>query len=75
MSSCTWLLQQTAAVIIGRHNFLVQKLEMKIVSMVCIIMRTASLRPVTILPQICTVWSTKLQKHFNNIKLNLLLSV
>jgi len=34
--------------------------------MVCIVMRTASLRPVTILPQICTV-CTKLQKHFNAI--------
>jgi len=31
----------------------------------CIVMRTASLRPVTLLPQICTVWCTKLQKHFN----------
>jgi len=30
-------------------------------------MRTASLRPVTILPQICTVWCTKLRKHFNAI--------
>jgi len=30
-------------------------------------MRTASLRPLTILPQICTVWCTKLRKHFNAI--------
>jgi len=52
---------------IGRHNFLVQKLEAKIVSMVCIVMCTASLRPVTILPQIFTVWCTKLPKHFNAI--------
>jgi len=33
----------------------------------CIVMRTASPRPVTILPQICTVWCTKLWKHFNAI--------
>jgi len=30
-------------------------------------MGTASLRPVTILPQICTLWCTKLQKHFGAI--------
>ena len=30
-------------------------------------MRTASLRPVTSLPQICTVWCAKLRKHFNAI--------
>jgi len=30
-------------------------------------MRTASLRPLTILPRICTVCYTKLQKHFNAI--------
>jgi len=30
-------------------------------------MRTASLRPFTILPQICAVWCTKLRKHFNAI--------
>jgi len=30
-------------------------------------MRTASLRPLTILGQICTVWCTKLRKHFNAI--------
>jgi len=30
-------------------------------------MRTASLQPVTVLPQICTVWCTKLQKDFNAI--------
>jgi len=28
-------------------------------------MRTASLRPVTFLPQICTVRCLKLRKHFN----------
>jgi len=33
----------------------------------CIVMRTALLRPVTILPQICAVWCTKLRKHFNAI--------
>jgi len=41
--SCTWLLQQTAA--IGRHCFLAQKLEGKIVSVVsvhCIAHRVAS---------------------------------
>ena len=31
------------------------------------VMRTASLRPLTILPQICTVWCTKLRKHLNAI--------
>jgi len=30
-------------------------------------MRTASLWPLTILLQICTVWGTKLRKHFNAI--------
>jgi len=30
-------------------------------------MRTASLRPLTILPQICTLWCAKLRKHFNAI--------
>jgi len=30
-------------------------------------MRTASLRPLTILPQICAVWCTKLRKHINAI--------
>ena len=30
-------------------------------------MRTALLQPVTILLQICTVWCTKLRKHFNAI--------
>jgi len=30
-------------------------------------MRTASLWPDTTLPQICTVWCTKLRKHFNAI--------
>jgi len=29
-----------------------------------IVMRTASFRPLTILPQICTVRCTKLRKHF-----------
>jgi len=52
-----------------RYNFLVQKLEAKIVSMVYNVMSTASLRPVTVVPQICTVWCTKLQEHFNAIML------
>jgi len=30
-------------------------------------MRTASLRPLATLPQICTVWCTKLRKHFSAI--------
>jgi len=30
-------------------------------------MRTASLWPQLLLPQICTVWCTKLRKHFNAI--------
>jgi len=30
-------------------------------------MRNASLRPLTVLLQICTVWCTKLRKHFNAI--------
>jgi len=30
-------------------------------------MCTASLRPLTVLPQICTVWCTKLRKYFNTI--------
>jgi len=30
-------------------------------------MSTASLWPVTFLPQICTVWCTKLRKHFDAI--------
>jgi len=30
-------------------------------------MRTASPRPVTALPQVCTVWCTKLRKHLNAI--------
>jgi len=55
--------------VVGRHNFLAQKLEAKNVSLVSVHcrMRTASLRPVTILPQICTIWCTKLRKHFNAI--------
>ena len=56
--------------VIGRHIFLKQKLEAKIVSLVsvhCHTMRTASLRPLTILPQICTVWCTKLRQHFNAV--------
>jgi len=40
----------------------------KIVNFVyVIVMRTASLRAVAILPQICTVCCTKLSKHFNAI--------
>ena len=55
--------------VVGWHNFLAQTLEAKIVSLVSVNcrMRTASLRPVTILPQICTIWCTKLRKHFNAI--------
>ena len=30
-------------------------------------MRTASLRSLTILPQICTIWCTKLRKHLSAI--------
>jgi len=33
----------------------------------CIVMRTVSLRPVTILPQICRGLCTKLRKHLNAI--------
>jgi len=43
--------------IIGPHNFMVQKLEVKIVSIICIVMLIASVWPVTLLPQICAVWS------------------
>jgi len=41
----------------GRQNFLAQKLVVKIVGrrMVRTVMRTASLWPVAILPEICTV--------------------
>jgi len=54
--------------VIGRHNFLAQNLEAKIVSMVSVHCHAhRSLRPVTIVLQICTVWYTKLQKHFNAI--------
>ena len=53
--------------IISRPNFLVHKLEAKIVSLVCNVMRTASLRPISILPHICTVCCTKLQKHSNTV--------
>jgi len=54
---------------IGRHNFLAQKLEVNIVWYLCVVIRirTVSLRPDTILLQICTVWCTKLRKHFNAI--------
>jgi len=31
------------------------------------VMRTASFRPLTILPQIFAIWCTKLRKHFNAI--------
>jgi len=54
--------------IIRRHNFLVKKLEAKIVSMVYVVMRTAS--ACYYKPQICTVWCTKLQKH-NPAQVNL----
>jgi len=68
MSSCTWLLQQRRQCYIDRHNFLAQKVEAKIVSLVTVhVIRTASLRPLTILQQIFTVWCTKLRKHFNAI--------
>jgi len=48
MFSCTWRLQQMAA----------------IVSYLCIVKGTAPFRPLTILPQICTVRGTKLRQHF-----------
>jgi len=35
--------------------------------MVYIVMHTTSLRPVTVLPQVVTVWCTNLQNHFNTI--------
>jgi len=44
----------TAAVMIGRHNSLAHKLEAEIITVHC--HATASLRPVAILPQICTVY-------------------
>ena len=50
--------------VIGRNNFLAPKLQ---IWYLCIIMRTTSLRPVTIPLEICTVWCTKLRKHFNAI--------
>jgi len=55
--------------VIGRHNFLMQKLEAKIVSLVSVHYHAHHFTPasITILPQICTVWCTKLQKHFNAI--------
>ena len=59
--------------VIGRHNFLVQKLEAEIVTYnlwvwyLCIAMRTTLLRPLTILPQICTLCCAKLRKHFNAV--------
>ena len=56
--------------VIGRHNFLAQKLEANIVCLVsvhCHTHRLASACYYSILPQICTVWCTKLQKLFNAI--------
>jgi len=64
------LLVKSGCNVLGWHMFLSQKLEAKIVSLVsvhCHTMRTASLRPLTILPQVCTVWCAKLRKHFNAI--------
>ena len=49
--------------VIGRHNFLAQKLEAEIVSLVSAHCRAhLSLRPVTMLPLICIVWCAKLRK-------------
>jgi len=41
--------------VIGRHNFLAQKLEAKILFGICAL-SCAPLQPLAILPQICTVW-------------------
>ena len=48
--------------VVGRHNFLTQKLEAKIVGMV-----SPRFSLLTIQPQICTAWCTKLQKHFDAV--------
>ena len=68
MLSRTWLLQQTAGLLkadkIFRHRSWKPKL---LVRYVCTFMRTASPRPVTALPQVCTVWCMKLRKHLNAI--------
>ena len=47
----------TVTAMIGQHISLAQKLEVEITRRyLCIVMHTASLRPVAILPQICTVY-------------------
>jgi len=55
--------------IIGPRNFLTQKLEAKIVSLVYVHHHAHHFASasITILLQICAVWCTKLQKHFNAI--------
>jgi len=50
--------------VMGWHNFLVLKLEAKIVSLVSV---HSHAHHFTIQLQICTVWDTKLRKHFNAI--------
>jgi len=52
--------------VVGRQ-FLAQKLEGTIYKFGICSLSCAPLQPLTILPQICTVWGTKLQKHFNAI--------
>ena len=55
--------------VIDPHNFLAQKLEAKIVSLVSVHRHAHRFTSasITMLPQICTVWCTKLRKYFNAI--------
>ena len=67
MSSCRWLLQQTACNVIGRLNFVAQKLEAKIESLVtvhCHAHRLALASCYTA-ADLYSIVRTKLQKHFN----------
>jgi len=68
MFSCTWLLQQTAAMLQAETIFWFRSWKRKLqVWYLCTVMHIVSLRPAAILPQICTVWCTKLRKQFNAI--------
>jgi len=52
----------------GIYTSLVSKRKLQVWNVyLCTVMRIASLRPVTILLQICTVWCTKLRKEFTAI--------
>ena len=66
MFSCNWLLQQTATMSLADNIF--WRRYQLLVWYLCNVICTSSLRPVTFLLQICTVWCTKLRNHCNAIK-------